>query len=52
MFNFRKGDYQAMNDYFNGFNWAELLCSESIKVNWDLFKQQMKDAMFAPTLYF
>ena len=54
MFNYRKGDYQAMNDYFAEINWAELSCSDSIEVNWDLFKQKMEDAMvqFVPTSIF
>jgi len=40
MFNYRKGDYQAMNDYFKEISWAEHLCSDSIEVNWD---QQTED---------
>jgi len=48
MFNYRKDDYQAMNDYFKEINWAEFLCSDSIEVNWDLFKQKMQDGMHGP----
>ena len=37
MFNYRRGDYQAMNDYFSGINWAQILNHNNIEANWNLF---------------
>ena len=38
-FNYRKGDYQGMNEYFMGINWTDRMCSDSIEDNWEVFKQ-------------
>ena len=51
MFNYRKGDYQAMNDFFKEINWTHLLCNDRIEANWDVFKQLVNDTIvrFVPT---
>ena len=51
MFNYRKGDYQIMNEYFMGIDWADRMCSDSTDDNWEVFKQLVNDAavQFVPT---
>ena len=51
MFNYRKGDYQAMNDFFKETNWTHILCNDRIEANLDVFKQLVNDAIvrFVPT---
>ena len=51
MFNYRKGDYQGMNEYFMGIDWADRMCSDSIDDNWEVFKQLVNVAavQFVPT---
>ena len=50
-YNYRKGDYVSMNDYFCGINWVEVLSSSDIQNNWDMFKQIIHGAVasFVPT---
>jgi len=50
-FNYRKGNYNAMNDHFMRITWAEILDSDSIQVNWDIFKELVLDATskYVPT---
>ena len=46
MYNYRKGDYDSMNEYFNDIQWSEVLSSSSsIQDNWCVFKQIVQEAM-------
>jgi len=51
MFNYKRGDYQAMNDYFSGINWAQILNHNNIEANWNLFCELVTEAInhFVPT---
>jgi len=48
---YRKGDYEAMNEYLGSIGWSEIL-SSSIHDNWHVFKEIVQDAMtkHIPTL--
>jgi len=50
-FNYRKGDYSSMNNYFETIDWLEIMSFDSIQNNWDIFKQLVSDAtiQYIPT---
>ena len=45
MYNYRKGDYDSMNEYFNNIQWSEVLSSSCIQDNWSVFKEIVQEAM-------
>ena len=50
MYNYRKGDYEAMNDYLGSINWCEIL-SGNVHNDWQVFKAIVQEAMvkYIPT---
>ena len=50
MYNYRKGNYEAMNDYFGSINWSEVL-SGNVHDEWHVFKVTVQDAIakYIPT---
>ena len=50
MYNYRKGNYESMNDYFGSINWSEVL-SGNVHDDWHVFKVTVQDAIakYIPT---
>ena len=49
-YNYRKGDYEAMNEYLGSIGWSEILYS-TFHDDWHVFKEIVQDAMakYIPT---
>jgi len=45
MYNCRKGDYEAMNNYLGSINWSEIL-SENVHDDWQVFKTTVQNTIF------
>jgi len=43
-YNYRKGDYEAMNDYLGNINWSDIL-SGNVHDNWCVFKMTIQNAI-------
>ena len=43
-YKYRKGDYEAINEYLGSINWSEIL-SSNIHDNWHVFKEIVQDAL-------
>jgi len=50
MYNYRKGDYKAINNYLGSINWSEIL-SGNVHDDWQVFKTTVQNTManYIPT---